>query len=466
MYDTTSKERASSLPRSLLYAALGSLMGLAAWVYVLKWAPYLQPWQLPPSRLATVTMGNPNHLGAYFCVGLPLFFAAGRWWIPAAFFVFPALLMTGSRLSLLATAAALLLGGCLQLLRRRWLEGLGVICLVGLLFAGSFVLSPQKNLRHLAGGWGGLSARKHLLRCAIPMLREHGVRGVGWGRFRQVFPEYRGRCVKGTKYQRDPQHVVMLNLHNDWLEVILEGGVIGLLLWLFLLWMGVRHLRQSQLSWRVKVWLAVVFVALAIQMAGHFPIQLPPVMALVLFVWVCLARRRPDYLVSTHMNADIPVFLRWCLLCVWGVMACVQWQSYRAEYVFVKADEALELGAKGAYELLIQSESYFPSVRVLNQKGQWLLRQRRPLEALDAFYQLMKWQPDAQTTVYMAEAYVQLEQYDEALKILQRGEALRPGFQPVVRILKHVKELLLRRTQKRTSSPTSKPSSMTKPAKP
>ena len=95
------------------------------------------------------------------------------------------------------------------------------------------------------------------------MLGDFPLTGAGFGTFAEVFPRYQppGAVARWT------------HAHNDYLELLLDGGAIagGLVLWLSLAygWRLVRRLHGGGWS-PVRVGLALGVVSLAIHAAGRF----------------------------------------------------------------------------------------------------------------------------------------------------------------------------------------------------
>ncbi len=281
------------LRASAIGLVLLSLLAVVEW-----WHPQAFVWSGAVRGLSNATMGNPNHLGALLSVGLPIFFVLGGRWRWGALCVVVGIATTGSRLSLLTAYILMALGaistlcfGGAQTLRERFQTTAWAACCVWALWFGAKQITPQKQIADIAQGRGGISARLHLVRCALPMSQEALPWGLGYGRFRQRFPAHRGRCLKGTIFAKAPLHTVAVNLHNDWLQIALEGGLlVAPMLLAVLLWWGLLFLTSLRMNRPVpsaqsphfsgNVWLLLPMLGLFVQMGGTFPIQLPSVLAL------------------------------------------------------------------------------------------------------------------------------------------------------------------------------------------
>ena len=141
-------------------------------------------------------------------------------------------------LSALATASkagAVLLGLALAALaliacrgwRRRAAVLLGVLSIVGLFAAGVRYLPLGERVRNFVDATGGQVSevdRFVAWHASTAMMKDYAVTGSGFGSFRDVFPAY----LPSGEFKR------WNRAHNDYLEVVLEGGAVTafLLAWL------------------------------------------------------------------------------------------------------------------------------------------------------------------------------------------------------------------------------------------
>lgn len=420
-------------PRRWLQGVILALLLMSLWVLWERWLPGWLPTPTQSSRWAQGTLGNPNHLGAWLSVGVFVCLLRGGHWRWALLTILPALWLTGSRLSLIAVTLPMSIGALLLWRQKEPKRGLLWLAVAGVLVAGSFVASPQKNLGNVASGWGGASARLHLLRCATPMVLESFPLGVGWGQFRQRFPHYKGRCLQGTKYLKDPQHTITWHLHNDWLELVIEGGSVGLLLCVWLLvWVLSLLGRPGTLAPVEQIWLGMGLLAFGLQAAGHFPLQLPSVMALVTLLLALLSWSTTPQQTTPLPKIHAPHWVR--MLCLWGwaLVLVLQWSSYQAERVFVQADQVLTNQDPDALELLKRSEWLFPSARAAFQRGQQHKELGQLTEARHALERAMTLQPDPEVARHLIQVYMALGEEVLARKMLKKGLELRPGYGPLL----------------------------------
>ena len=150
-----------------------------------------------------------------------------------------ALVMSGSFGGVLSLAAALLgFGLCLQRgwSLKRWLT-LGIILALAAPFLWGTVFPASFP-------FGGEEFRGRVWQATHTMIGQFPTWGTGLGSFNEVFPAYRTSNI-GLTFE---------HAHNDYLELLAEGGAIGFLLvaafWIILLGSSMRSLRYLPGGWR------------------------------------------------------------------------------------------------------------------------------------------------------------------------------------------------------------------------
>jgi O-antigen ligase len=190
-----------------------------------------------PAGSATGTYVNRNHFAGLLEMVLPLAMAGAwefrrRWWAGAGLLGVAGLLVTGtvislSRMGFLAALAGVFVTGVL-LLGGRGRAAAGLV--VGLAVAGAFVLLPTDEwiarFATIAQTEDiSTDSRAMIWRDTVPMIREHWMLGVGMGGYQTAF--YRHKNVA-------PMNTVDY-AHNDYMQYLVELGVIGFGLGLFVL---------------------------------------------------------------------------------------------------------------------------------------------------------------------------------------------------------------------------------------
>ena len=204
------------------------------------------------------TFVNPNHAALYVEMALPVAFA-WTWWavrraadqpllerrlllsgppVLAWLTLFAGLAFTGSRAGLLAAIAAVSVQGALVagFSRRRWLAALGVLAAlagVGVVAA----IAPREGLGRLLSTTAtdvSLGARFEEYRAVLGLWARFPVTGVGLGAFRDAFPLVQTAVLEGTWWHP----------HDDFLEVLVTGGLVGAVLVAAGIWGLLRSLRR------------------------------------------------------------------------------------------------------------------------------------------------------------------------------------------------------------------------------
>jgi len=229
---------------------LGALAGLVGVLGVMEYAGLVfYELNLNSGQLVRVTFGNQNHLGGYLSLSLPfvanLWFMARRWWTrTAAGILFAAVaacvLMTGSRTTLVAsltgagTFLALAAWSVFNPWRwwrsawtgRRLVAGMALVaCVAGvvawLLLDGRLI----QRFAHIANPEAFFGIRYFLYRAAVDIWRHSPLTmliGNGPGAFYKQSP---------AVLPADVPHVESdAQVHNELLENLVEGGLVGLLI--------------------------------------------------------------------------------------------------------------------------------------------------------------------------------------------------------------------------------------------
>jgi O-antigen ligase len=183
---------------------------------------------------------GPNQLAAFLVLTLPLALGAavdGRsrgirgMSVPAAAFAIGsvALVLTGSLGGWVAAAVAATAFAALALTRRR---GRGAAVLVGAAAAAAVLALALFTplLQRAAEKSHSLHVRRAYWTGAARLIAERPVAGVGLGNFEDHYPRVKGEVQQEVKL-----------VHNDYLQVLAETGVIGFLVFGALIALGLRR---------------------------------------------------------------------------------------------------------------------------------------------------------------------------------------------------------------------------------
>ncbi len=267
-------------------------------------------------KIPTVVFSNRNDYATYLALFLPFLYGwtrHTRWWTKLLAWLFILLgiyliTVTSSRANLLALLLMVGAGAMLYLLDAK-LKGLKnlLVCTVLLagLWWGTAALGINtieiKNLVYQVTSLhsetqvrgGSIQVRMGLMKAGLEMLKNHYFMGVGAGNVEYHMQNY-WLWTKGLQ-----------NLHNWWLEVLVNYGLIiwGLYLYFYgkLMWSLFTVLRKSQ-----EVWLKRLAEAILISMVG-FLIGCTSSSTLysASFIWILYGMGLAVY--NRYLNTDRPV---------------------------------------------------------------------------------------------------------------------------------------------------------------
>jgi O-antigen ligase len=267
---------------------------------------------------------NRNHQALFFAIAFPLLacWAASpsgdrthaqlRNWVALCVGValIPLLLVTGSRgglvLGAIGIVAALAITARFRRERGMPIFGLsrrGALLLLipiaaGIAAVGAtvFLARDEAIQRVMEGPTNELRSRN--LPLIAQLVRDHLPLGTGYGSFDTVFRSHEARATLSEFY--------LNHAHNDWIEIVLEGGLVPIPLILFFLgwfalrawrlWVGSRHRDSPMLGRAGTVIVAIILVGSALD----YPLRTPFVAILFALgsVWMLGPGRRADEPVS------------------------------------------------------------------------------------------------------------------------------------------------------------------------
>lgn len=200
------------------------------------------------------TLGNPNHLGGYLAIILPVVVVLGLgarrwlWRIASAGFgvvVLVEILRTSARGSWVAViASGLVLALCLAPeLRRRPLLG-GVVAgavvvaaAAGMAVVGRHFLGHPLSTLFQSGGMSSVEQRFQLWGAAVQIAVHHPLTGIGPDSFALVWPQHQNAAWVAAL---GPDYLVN-GAHDIFMNILADQGFVGLLLFVAILaWAGLR----------------------------------------------------------------------------------------------------------------------------------------------------------------------------------------------------------------------------------
>jgi O-antigen ligase len=160
-------------------------------------------------------------------------------WVATGVPLVGALYLTGSR-SVILSALAALVALVLFLRRRQLAASRGILVFTALALAAMVIAYPWVSGRDLAGELAqrSLMVRVELMRIGLQLIESRPLFGVGLDRFFLLA----GSLASPELHAAFPAR---LNPHNDFIRFGAELGLIGLGLFLWILWAAARRIRQA-----------------------------------------------------------------------------------------------------------------------------------------------------------------------------------------------------------------------------
>lgn len=215
-------------------------------------------------------LDNPNIVGNYLCLSLPLFFAFKRKYILGGLFVLLGVFLSRSTLAISCS----LIGICFYALlvyRKSKIIKLTVVLIIALLVIFSFnnegFLKLSTGLDHRIENW-----KKGLELVKINPLFGHGL-----------------GSVKSFEIKNPENNILALVLHNDWLERMVEIGVVGVVLLLLIVFNSFRNFEYQKASPLGFSYLTS-FLMFLLLMCGSFPVEIAPTVLLGLIAFTAVEK--------------------------------------------------------------------------------------------------------------------------------------------------------------------------------
>lgn len=266
------------------------------------------------------SFANRNHLALFLALGCLVapvwaFMERGqlRWRGPVALglvLLFAlTILASGSRTGLLLAVMALAIG--LMLARRdirrvlrhypRWLFPALIAAVIGMIAAFvlvSFAVDRAISINRVLAVDPGQDMRARSLPTVLAMIGEYFPFGSGMGGFDPVFRMHESLPLLGLTYFN--------HAHNDWLEIVLDAGVPGLLLllaaFLWWAWASVRAWRGQRQA-LPKLGSAMLLLVM-IASIFDYPARTPMIMAVIVVAGIWLSEGEKARVGSALPKAD------------------------------------------------------------------------------------------------------------------------------------------------------------------
>lgn len=271
----------------ILWALLISSTLLSIYAILQSMSVNLFIWDAALNRSGRVSgsLGNPNLLGSFICAIIPVavcFIASRsisrllRILLMSLFAVLGcfALAASGTRGSLIGLAAGLVFIAGFLLFRpsgQSKMKKTVIIASLLLLLTIAVVLMAPRLSEVSSSDSGTIQVRKLIWSGTLDMIRARPLTGWGPGSFQIVFPGFRNPVYHLLGVSHNTLHA-----HSEYLEVLSDTGLIGVLLWLVLAVMLIRLWRKRLQRNLVTIGLLAGIVAIASEATVSVALRWPP----------------------------------------------------------------------------------------------------------------------------------------------------------------------------------------------
>ncbi len=260
--------------------------------------------ELAEKQRVSSLFGHPNYMASYLApmIFWCLFFALSRFprWIrivaaAAALAVILAMVLGGTRGGWVAVAGGFIpyyiLIALLPKFRRLLLFAATVAVLVGLavLLIPNPLITVQFDVGERIAGSSEISARFYYWMMALQMLKQNLLLGVGYGHFNVHFWQTVDAFQQGAdseffRYilQEGIRGVLPGFVHNDWLQIATESGLLGFAFWaaiwavlLSQMWEGGRMVHLAARPLLMSATFFASFITMGIDGVFNFPLHIP-----------------------------------------------------------------------------------------------------------------------------------------------------------------------------------------------
>jgi O-antigen ligase len=249
---------------------------------------------------------------------------------------------------------------------------------------------------------GSVALRLAIWKHTLAMIKDHFWVGVGLGNHKIHYPPYHHRVTPEISYM---VHSQLANVHNDYLQVFAELGLIGFILlgWLFYIFLRtISHLHStaaSQSGHFRLIGIEVAIFGLLVNACFSFPFQraIPP------FILMTLLGLISSYYTDSKKKS-YEVGSKWIIVSAIIVVSIVFVWLVRFHYTNIKCDR------------------HFFQIERLEKSEKWR-------EVIAAGKKAYAYKPDrVKILSHVGRAYVQLGEYPSAVAVLQKVLEAYPNF--------------------------------------
>ncbi len=415
----------------ILYSSIGTAAVIALVTLAQHFDNFIKPYEYL-FVLPSGTLGSHNLLSAYMLLQTGLLFACfplagstlkkGIWFFTLLLLIF-AVFVSKSRsgmvsiifmsgLFLIPVSVYLLFFHRRRSIRRKLLIFAGTIALMvaGLTAGGALLKSKNISIEGKQDPVVSIyEKRLPIYESTLAMAKVHPLKGWGTGSFRSVFPAFKDEKLQGMIHIPTKDWAItgsktgiIGHAHNEFLEILSERGVIGLLLfmlfWTVLFYYAFRRIREEKREQKLLIaGISVALAAVLLQNMVTVTLRFPVTLLFTFFFAQIVVLRQKSKTISFVIQPKIALAVVPLVVCVCSMML---------------------------YNTSCRYES-----DILLQKSLVQINTKRPQRALVFIMQAEKLNPD-NPDVHYKKGYIHylLENYPEAISSYTKALSLEPNF--------------------------------------
>ncbi|MCP4683488.1 MAG: tetratricopeptide repeat protein [Desulfobacterales bacterium] len=288
-----------------------------------------------------------------------------------------------------------------------------------------------------------LDFRLGIWKNSLEMVKDRPITGFGLGNYKVFYPSYHQRIIKDKIFGIEEQ---LHHAHNDFIQIAVERGAVGLLLFIALIvsyFVMVYRLRSPDISSKTRliiIGLSGGMIGFLVHAMFSFPME-GGVTLLLLFSYIAIISACFDRHISQkkHMTLKIPMYISVTFIAIvivaglslfkFNINNIVSEKYYHLALINEKQKawpEVINTGLKSYEYNHHQMGALFCVGRAYSENNE-------PLKGINPFKKALALYPySINTMVNLAIAYQKTNNEEEALETLQQVLAIKPDYSEVL----------------------------------
>jgi len=406
-----------SIFRALAWAgSIGSL------ILILQKFKLIKGLWVPSTRVAlTSTFGNPNYIAAFLVLTLPLaielFYSSYKSDRLHLFFIITGLSITKSRAALISLILAFILTSKLKKSKKIVIFTISIL-LISSLFTGTCKRFLNKDIQQ----------RLLIYLCALKIATKQNILiGGGTKAFKNNFLSAQNEILS-TYPELKPYRCIAVQAHNEFLEILCSFGILGLLMFILLIFYFLNCIYSSGLKEAPSLLNSII--AILIFSLFHFPFHRIEILVPV-FVFVGYVGLANTPLKSTNSSTLLNKTIIFVLLIIPFIYSIIY---IKTSFYLQEAYNAIRHKNYARAQKIL---SYTLNLDPLNEKllfalAYTALRAQNFSLSLATFWMIDNFYIDPAIPYNIGLAYLSLRYYTRAIYFFKKAIELYPEYLPAL----------------------------------